>query len=111
MWCCFNRGKKKTPEKDVNLFQLDQGTEPIQILLSSLCTIFSCYFPLPTDRLEELERQTVTEDRQSVIFKTIRVNIPKQGDKLNIEELYKISELQDNDKIVAIDGRNIDSIG
>ena len=68
--------------------------------------------PHTTDRLEELERQTVTEDgRQSVMFKTIRVNIPKQGDKLNIEELYKISELKDNDKIVAIDGRNIDSIG
>merc|ERR1711951_209135 len=43
------------------------------------------------------------------IFKTIRIKIPKD-EKLNVEELYKISNLDDSDKIVAIDGRNFDSI-
>ena len=60
-------------------------------------------------RLEELERTTTVDDRQSVTFKTIRIKIPKD-EKLNVEELYKISNLDDSDKIVAIDGRNIDSI-
>ena len=60
-------------------------------------------------RLEELERTTTVDDRQSVKFKTIRIKIPKD-EKLNVEELYKISNLDDSDKIVAIDGRNIDSI-
>ena len=60
-------------------------------------------------RLEELERTTTVDDRQSVTFKTIRIKIPKD-ETLNVEELYKISNLDDSDKIVAIDGRNIDSI-
>ena len=63
----------------------------------------------PLTRLEELERTTTVDDRQSVTFKTIRIKIPKD-ETLNVEELYKISNLDDSDKIVAIDGRNIDSI-
>ena len=84
----LERKQKKPTEKDLNLFELDK------------------------EKLEELEKQAnlneTTESRSSITYKTIRIKVPKND--IDIKKLHKISDLGDNDRIVAIDGRNIDSI-